>query len=281
MKFLDALFGKKKEASVEDGNPALVRAMHEIALHDNPENRKKLYEAFLGSMLWVPVPEIPAGLGPGMQATKTGMQIQLTGNLDRNQVRITTAFTDVEALRNWDPNTPYLRLKAQELFRFVMGTDIQAVVINPFDPIRKMIRPGGRVNRSELDLLSQGIVPSPIGPKNVQFQMKAGEQVFIGRPTNPPSPAIEELLRNKAASLPAIAELYVFQMATKAGSSHTVIGIDVSGDVPRNQQDEIAHGLGTCVRSELKANQSLDFMFLNGSLRDQVRSGCALIFRRP
>ena len=48
----------------------LVRAMHDIALNENPENRKKVYEALLGSMLLVPVAEIPAdlsGLGPGLQ----------------------------------------------------------------------------------------------------------------------------------------------------------------------------------------------------------------------
>jgi hypothetical protein len=137
MRLLDSLLRRNREPKPEDGNPSLVKAMHELALSDDPENRKKLYQAILGAMLLVPVPETPKGLGPGLQTTSGDIQIQLTGVVDRNNVRVTTAFTDAEALRNWDPNTPYLGLKAPELFRFVMGTDIQAIVINPFDPIRK------------------------------------------------------------------------------------------------------------------------------------------------
>jgi len=277
---MDSLFGKKKEARLEDGGPELVRAMEEVASNDGAENRKKLYETLLGSMLLVPVPEIPAGLTPGLHTATHETRIQLTAVTDRNQVRVTSAFTDLEALRNWDPNTPYLGLKAQELFRLVMGTDIQAVVINPFDPIRKMIRPGGRVTRVELDLLSKGLIPGYIGPKGVQFQIKANEKIFIGRPANPPSQAVEALLRSKAASFPSIAEIYLFQMATQAGSSHTVIGINLSENAARDQ-DQIAKSLGTSVQAELKHGQSLDFMFLRGSTLDQVRAAGTLIFRKP
>ena len=271
MKLIDSLFGKKK-LRLDDGNPALERAMHEVALNDRLESRKKLYETLLGSMLLVPVPEIPTGLVPGLHTATNETRIQLTAVADRNRVQVTSVFTDLEALRNWDPNTPYLGLKAQELFRLVMGTDIQAVVINPFDPIRKMIRPGGRVTRAELELLSKGLVPGKVGPKIEQLQFKAGERIAIGQPARPPSEAIEELLRSKAASFPLVAELYVFQMATQAGSSHTVIGVNPSEDVPRDQQEEIVRNMWTSVRPELKPDQSLDFLFLRGPMRDQVKA---------
>jgi hypothetical protein len=274
--------GKKTDARVEEGNPALVRAMHDIALNENPENRKKVYEALLGSMLLVPVPEIPAdlsGLGPGLHRATSKTQIQLRRITDRNQVQVTAAFTDLEALRNWDPNTPYLGLNAPDLFRLVMGTDIQEVAINPFDPVRKMIRAGGRVTRAELESLSKGIVPGSPESKIAQVQLKTNEKVLIGRPAHPPSPAVEELLRSKAASFPSIGELYVFQMA-RAGSSHTVIGINLSEDVSREVQEEIARSLGASVQAELKGGQSLDFMFLRGAMREQIRKLGAVIFRR-
>jgi hypothetical protein len=232
-------------------------------------------------MLWVPVPEVPRELGAGLQTTKGPVQLQITGITDRDGTRLTPAFTDSEALRNWDPNTPHLAIKAQELFRLVMESNIQGIIINPFDPIRKMIRPGGRVTRAELDLLSKGLIPSHIGRKGVQFQIKANEKIFIGRPAHPPSQAVEELLKSKAASFPSIAELYLFQMATQAGPSHTVIGINLCESVARDQQDEIAKGLGTSVQPELKHGQALDFMFLRGSTLDQVRGAGALIFRKP
>jgi len=281
MKFLDSLLGKKKEARPEDGNPVLVRAMHEVALSDNPDNRKKLCQALLESMLFIPVPEIPRGIGPGLQTTTTNVQLQITGMLDHNNVRITPAFTDAEALRNWDPNTPYLGIKSQELFRFVTGTDIQAIVINPFDPIRKMIRPGGRVNRAEIEILANGVIPSRIGPQNVQFQHRANEKIAIGLPANPLNPAIEELLQSRALAFPEIGELYLFQMATQCGSSHTVIGIETNTAVSRGRGDEIVGTLGKSVQPGLKAGQSLDFMFLRGSMAGQVRKLGKRILRRP
>jgi hypothetical protein len=283
MTFTESGPGKKTDVRIVEGNPVLVRAMHDIALNENPENRKKVYEALLGSMLLVPVPEIPAdlsGLGPGLHTATSKTQIQLRRVIDRNQIPITTAFTDLEALKNWDPNTPYLGLNAPDLFRLVMVTDIQEVAINPFDPVRKMIRAGGRVTRAEVELLASRVVPGSAESKAVQFQLRANEKVLIGRPASPPSPAVEELLRSTAASFAAIAELYVFQMATQAGPSHTVIGINLGEDVSREQQDEIARSLGASVQAELKGGQSLDFMFLRGAMREQIRKLGAVIFRR-
>jgi hypothetical protein len=283
MNFMDSSLGKKTESRSEDGNPALVRAMRDIALNDNPENRKKVYEALLASMLLVPVPEIPpdlAGLGPGFHTATGKTQIQLRRVTDRHQVQVTAAFTDLDALKNWDPNTPYLGLNAPDLFRLVMGTDIQEVAINPFDPVRKMIRPGGRVTRTELELLANGFIPGSPASKAAQLQLKANEKVLIGRPANPPSPVVEALLKSKAASFAPIAELYVFQMATQAGSRHTVIGINLSEDVPRAHQDEIAGSLAASVQPEMKTGQPLDFMFLRGTMREQIRTLGAVIFRR-
>jgi len=139
--------------------------MHDIAINENPENRKKVYEALLGSMLLVPVAEIPAdlsGLGPGLHTATSKTQIQLRRITDGNQIQLTAAFTDLEALRNWEPNTPYLGLNAPDLFRLVMGTDIQEVAINPFDRSRKMIRPGGRVTRAELERLIRAAGRMPV-----------------------------------------------------------------------------------------------------------------------
>lgn len=217
MRILDSLFRKKKEPRIESNNPELVQAMHEIASHDDPDNRKRLYEALLSPMLWVPVPEVPRELVAGAQVTEAPIQLQITGITDRNGIPITPAFTDPEALRNWDPNTPHLAIKARELFRFVMESNIQAIIINPYDPIRKMIRPGGRVTRDEIDLLAKGVIPSHAGPRGVQFRLKANDKIAISRPARPPSEAIEELLRSKAKSFPSVAELYVFQMATQGG----------------------------------------------------------------
>jgi hypothetical protein len=138
MGILGSLFGKKKGDSPDEGNAALAQAMHAVAMNDNADTRKKLYQELLASMFLIPVPELPKGLGPGTQKIETGMELPLYSPVDSDQVRSTVAFTDLGALRNWDPNTPYLGLKAIDFFRFLLGTDIQDIQINPFDPIRKM-----------------------------------------------------------------------------------------------------------------------------------------------
>jgi hypothetical protein len=74
-------FPGQQEKSPFDGNLSLVQAMNKLALNDKPETRKELYAALLGSMLLVRVPEIPAGLSPGMQIAKSGMQIHLISTL--------------------------------------------------------------------------------------------------------------------------------------------------------------------------------------------------------
>ena len=280
MNIIDSLFGKKEKYPAEDGNPRLARAMHEIALNDNAGNRKNLYGALLSSVLLVPTPEVPPGLSPGLNKTREEVQIRLTSVTDPKGIKIAAAFTDLEALRNWDPNTPYIGLKAQDLFRIIMATDVQELAINPFDPIRKMIRPEGRVKRDEMQLLSTGVAPNFSAPKVKQFQLKGNEKIFIGRPAHPPSAEVEELLKDQAASFSSIAELYVFQMATQTGPSHTVIGISLSGDISSTQQEEIVWSMGVAVRPKLESDQSLDFTFLRGSLRDQVRTLGTLIFHR-
>src|SRR6202041_4196423 len=124
MTFTESGPGKKTDVRIEEGNPVLVRAMHDIALNENPENRKKVYEALLGSMLLVPVAEIPAdlsGLGPGLHTATSKTQIQLRRITDGNQIQVTVAFTDLEALKMKDPNAPFLGLNAPQLFRLVAG----------------------------------------------------------------------------------------------------------------------------------------------------------------
>jgi hypothetical protein len=293
MRLFDALFGNKNartnersheessfEAAFEAGSPVLIRAMHEVATSDTPENRMRVHSALLASVLLVPVPEIPEGLGPGVHTAKAPVPVQLLGIVDAHNVRTTPAFTDIEALRNWDPNTPYLGINALELFRLVLTTDIQAIVINPFDPIRKMIRPGGRVTRSEIEILANGVVPTQIGHNTAEFRLNAGERFFFGLPANPPSNAIQELLRKEAAAFPAISELYYFQMATERGGSHTVVGIDLGGTLTQTQRQGMARSLSEAVRVALKSTELLDFMFLTGSFGNQVREKGVSFFRK-
>ena len=269
MGFLDSLFNKKKSSSgsrpqrVSTGNPVLIRAMHQQAVNPGAENLMQVHAALLASTLFIPVPEIPDGLTPGSRTTEGPIQLQIVGNVDANNVRTTPAFTDVEALRNWDPNTPYLGIQAVDFFRFLLTTDVQDLVINPFDPIRKMIRPGGRVTHAEIAILANGVVPT-LEKHFAKFNLRPQEKLSINRQESLPSSTIQQLLRARASSLPLIAELFYFRMSTEGGGSHPTIGIDLQGNAPRNFQDDIVRELSQAIRAELGPGESLDFIFVVG-----------------
>jgi len=279
MKFLQRIFRKKSGVEYEGDNAGLVHAMHEVSVQDNPVTRKRLYEAMLASTLIIPTPELPEQFRePGQKSAGANTQIDMIVFPDKDSRKVTPAFTDLKALRVWDPNTPYLSIKAQSFFEMVAGTDIQSVVINPFDPIRRMVRPGGFVNRAEFDLLAKGLAPSRIGPEGVQFQMKRGQPLLIGVPASPLRDDLKDGLRAAASKKPGIRELYLFQMATSVGPSLTMIGIEVDETVTTEQEGELALGLGASIKPILGEGRSLDFAILRGELRGKVKANGILIF---
>lgn len=283
MKLLSFLKGllSKKIYRYKGTNAHLVQAMHRMAAADNTENRKSLYEALLGSTLIIPTPELPEGLrAPRGKLAEGNTKIAMVGFNDKQGRKVTPAFTDLEALRTWDPNTPSLGLKAQALFQMIIGTDFQALVINPFDPIRKMIRPGGWVTRSELDLLSKGIAPGRIRQKGFQFQLKTDQMVAVGIPAVRPSPEVEQALKAAAAAIPEISELYLFQIATPQGYSQSAIGIGVAEGLAREKEDDLCVKLGEASQMKLARGQSLDFLVLRGRMGRDIRERGLLIFRR-
>jgi hypothetical protein len=150
----------KKKKPPFDGkieNPRLLKAIQEVALKDTPENRKKLYTEFLNATLIFPTPEITGK--PGLQIAAEQTTFQITGITNANGVAVTPAFTDYEALWNWDPNTPSVAMQAKDYFGMLVPLSFQEVLINPSDSRRKMIRPGGRVTRREFEALAKGELP--------------------------------------------------------------------------------------------------------------------------
>jgi len=278
MGFLDALLRKKKGPSAQVENLALLQAMTDVAGSDNAETRRKLYAAMLDAVLLVPVPEVPRELAPGTHTTSSPVAIQISGIVDAKGVRITPVFTDVEALRNWDPNTPYIGLTSVDLFRVLLQKDAQDVLINPFDPIRKMIRPGGRVTRCEIEQLATGVAPTNTGHQ--QFTFKKDEKVLIGLPVNPPTAALQETLRDRAQQIPQIAELYFFQMARGQRESTTVIGVYLGQSVGEADRRQIMQELGLVIQGKMQPGQFLDFMFPEGSFGEHIRKVGGTIFRR-
>jgi len=267
---------------IEAGNPELEKAMHEIALGDSPENRKRLYSTMLESMFVVPTPAAPSGLQPGVNTLAKDASIQMIILNDNSGTKITPIFTSVDALRNWHASVPYIGLGARDMFNIVLGTQVQEIAVNPFDPARKMTHPGGRVKRQEFELLAKGVIPTP--PGNVaQIGLKAGEQVMIGVPAKRPSEEVERTLASTAEKIPEIAELYLFQMAAQREgqwSPDKVIGIQLTDSPHEKSIDEIVKQLGGSIQAKTAPGEVLNFMVLQGNFGQTIRARGILLFRR-
>jgi hypothetical protein len=267
---------------IEAGNPALVNAMHQIASQNSAENRNRLYSIMLQSMFIIPTPAANIGLQPGMNTLTQGANIQILILNDNNGTQVTPFFTGVDALRSWHPNVPYIGLGARDLFNIVLRTQVQEIVINPFDPARKMLHPGGRVKRLEFELLAKGSIPPPSGRVD-KLEIQAAQQVMIGVPSKELSSEVQESLVSTAEKITDIAELYLFQMATHQDgqwASNTAIGIQLT-DGPREKSiDEIVKQLGGSAYGKVPQGEALDFIVLHGDFGEEIRARGILLFRR-
>src|SRR5258708_37997770 len=132
-------------------NAAFLGAMLVVAHHDTPENRRTLYENMLKGRFLVPTRGAKPPDTPGLHDIKENITQAFSLEHDPNGMVVLPAFTDDEALCNWNKTILWIALQGTALFQAIVGTDVEDVVINPYeidDPGSKMIRPGGRVTRS-------------------------------------------------------------------------------------------------------------------------------------
>jgi SseB protein N-terminal domain/SseB protein C-terminal domain len=273
MWLLGKLFGHRKPSGEwKTDNKALLRAIQNVASADSLQNREKLYRLLLDCVLFVPVREVPEELRHGGAAVGRPCNISLQQLRDKQQNAVTPAFTDEEALRNWDPNTPFLGIRAREYFRMVRGTEISAILINPFDPIRKMLRPGGRLARFEFEALAEGILPGrPDASGAMHMTLAEGKTAQIGPPATQLPPNILDALVATGRRAAEIKELYLFDMASESGDGHAVIGIDLTRRLDAAEMQQVLKGLAEAVHPLLLGRKYLDFMVLNNALGDDIR----------
>lgn len=252
-------------------NITLLRAIQNVASADSPQNRARLYHALLDCVLFIPVREIPESLEPAT-VSGDGLDISLLQLVDSQQKPVTPAFTDEEALRNWDPNTPFLGIKSRAFFRMVKATDISAIVMNPFDPIRKTLRPGGRITRFEFEALAEGMVPGQLDLFGaVPMTFAESKTVLIGQPISPPSARILDAVIGAVRNVPEIKQLYLFQMGSEQGDSRAAIGIEWLWRPEEQRAKVILGSLAQAVHPLLTARDYLDFMVIEDSTGDAIR----------
>jgi hypothetical protein len=114
------------------------------------------------------------------------------------------------------------------------------VVINPFDPIRNMIRPTGRITRGELEVLARGLVPRPEGEGLVGYQLPtAGLGESIQAPNQSLPPGAAELLLKSAQIIPEISTLSLFLIAPTHGSPQLTVGVEFDRNITKEREQFI------------------------------------------
>jgi SseB protein N-terminal domain/SseB protein C-terminal domain len=283
--FLDRFRGKAPEISLErlDNRP-LLTAMDAVAHDDSQEKRQHLYRTLLDVIFLVPVPEVPANLKRGPAVTTTTEPLRLPLLRDSNGNKFIPVFSDLEALRNWDPNAPYIGLHSVDLFKTALSSDVDHIAINLFDPIRKMIRSGGTVTRQEFQLLAGGQIPSGVVGKAIAFDLKPGQRLAMGIPAQEPKQEIMEALLSTAKTIEIISAIYLAQIGSQQNQkwiSQTLLGIQLSkAGVTPEQKEKIVKHLIDCIHPRLGQHEFLDFMFVEGALGQQVKSHGKLLYQR-
>ena len=204
-------------------NSPLPAAMLAVAHGDSPETRRVLYESMLKSWFLVPTREAPPE-APGFHDVKSDTAATFSLEHDSAGLLVAVAFTDEEALRNWNKTIPWIALQGTAFFQAVAGTEAEEIVINPYeigDPSSKMIRPGGRVTRWELEELAEGAIPQ------MQSNDDAGPQsVLVTMPTQMPTPEVFSAMGAAARKHSDVVALYFAQVIYPDGEPHWTVAVE-------------------------------------------------------
>ncbi len=120
-------------------NPALKQAIQNFKSNQTLTTRKKLYEAFSKSQLWMATKEQPEGIysstAPTILEHDTYMEIRISTNANGEPVAI--VFTDLKELQNRNKSDlqnksagGYVQSAAQ-IIKLVLEEDFAGIVINP------------------------------------------------------------------------------------------------------------------------------------------------------
>ncbi len=258
MSFFKDLF--KKQDSPK--NPALERAMHEMARNDNAKARESLYKAVLASTFIVQG-DVSGGIevrkGKWVADNSTRVAFKTIEHPPGNIVL--PVFTDVEALSSWaGSEVQWIALRAQELFQSIAASNISEIRVNPFRPEQTISRPGGIITRNEFMALAQGLLPeSMISDSTTQLKVVAGQKLLIGKPTKEPPTELLVKLTDYFQQIPELRGAYLFQM-TNQNLTSNVIGLHFVAEPNVQRMEHIMRGVGEVTRGEIPAGVSIDFM---------------------
>lgn len=249
-------------------NSPLPAAMLAVAHGDSPETRRVLYESMLKTWFLVPTREAPPN-APGFHDIQENTAAMFSLEHDSAGLVAAVAFTDEEALRNWNKTIPWVALQGTGFFQAVASTEAEEIVINPYeidDPASKMIRPGGRVTRWELEELAQGKIPQTQADNGVE----AAQSVLVTMPTQMPAPEVFAALGAAAGKLTDVVAMYFAQVIYPDGEPHWTVAVEFTSGPSRKQVNRAMAALTKEARRVIPKTVTADLVLASSGLGQSI-----------
>lgn len=260
-------------------NPTLSDALQGVVRNDSPQSRQILYEAFNRSEVIVPVEDPQDGITAGHpevpKEPNTSLHFMIASD-GKGHVGL-PVFTNVEALRTWQPTTPhYVVLLGADLLALALEKRLDAIVINPSSAEQVLL------TRRELMILAENGTLIEDNQTNVARMVIAPDTYSRVKLLSRKS--AEQLATRLRASMgqhPQVLAGYLAEVSWERGEPHPIVGIRFSPTADEHTIKSIIESLAEAVKPELANDEYLDFIVIddNDSSRSIQASGI-LIFER-
>jgi hypothetical protein len=259
------------QAQPDFANSTLPAAMLAVAHDDTPQNRQTLYQSMLQTWFVAPTKEAVPDQ-PGFSTVPANIADSLSLEHDSSGQPVAVAFTDEEALRNWNKTIPWIALQGTAFFQAVASTEAEEIVINPYDvddPGSKMIRPGGSVMRWEFEELAEGRIPQIQAENDAETQ--TAQSVLVTMPKQMPTPEMFNAMSEVAASFPEIMAMYFGQVIYPDGEPHWTIAVEFA-TVSDKQLNRMMTALAEAARRVFPKSANADLLLASTALGESVKT---------
>jgi hypothetical protein len=248
----------------------LPAAMLAVAQDDSPQSRKALYQSMLNTWFVVPTRET-APDKPGFSTVPANVADSFSLEHDSAGLLVAVAFTDKEALRNWNKTLPWVALQGTAFFQAVASTEAEEIVINPYEPENpesKMIRPGGRVTRWEFEPLAEGRIPQE-EPREQEVEQQS---VLVTMPKQMPASEMFNAISEAARTFPKISGMYFGQVIYPDGEPHWTIAVEFIPDTSAKQIKHMMAALVVEARRVFPRNVTTDLVPASTALGQSIKT---------
>lgn len=258
------------DARPDFANSPLPAAMLSVAKDDSPQNRQILYQSMLASWFVVPTREATHDK-PGFAAVPANVADSFSLEHNSEGQLVAVAFTDEEALRNWNKDIPWIALQGTAFFQAVASTEAEEIVINPYEPENpesKMIRPGGIVMRWEFEELAEGRIPQ----EDSNEQQAEPQSVLVTMPKRMPAPEVFDAMGAAAGTFAEIVAMYFAQVTYPDGEPHWTIAVEFTAGTSVQQVKHAMAALVKTGRHVFPKSVTADLVLASASLGQSIKT---------